>query len=71
MKRILNLLIILSFISSTLSAQESVRLLIEEQKNPQSEQVLVVSHRGDWRNAPENFLQAFKNCMSMGVDMIE
>nr|WP_321522969.1 hypothetical protein [uncultured Macellibacteroides sp.] len=71
MKRILNLLIILSFISSTLSAQESVRLLIEELKNPQSEQVLVVSHRGDWRNAPENSLQEFKNCMSMGVDMIE
>ena len=71
MKRIVNLLIILSFISCTLSAQESVRLLIEELKNPQSEQVLVVSHRGDWRNAPENSLQAFKNCMSMGVDMIE
>jgi len=47
MKRIVNLLIILSFISCTLSAQESVRSLIEELKNPQSEQVLVVSHRGD------------------------
>lgn len=32
---------------------------------------LVVSHRGDWRSAPENSLQAFKNCIEMGVDMIE
>ena len=32
---------------------------------------LVVAHRGDWRNAPENSLQAFKNCIDMGVDMVE
>lgn len=32
---------------------------------------LVVSHRGDWRNAPENSLKAFQNCIDMGVDMIE
>jgi glycerophosphoryl diester phosphodiesterase len=32
---------------------------------------LVVSHRGDWRNAPENSLRAFQNCIDMGVDMIE
>lgn len=33
--------------------------------------VLVVAHRGDWRNAPENSIQAAKNCIAMGVDMIE
>lgn len=33
--------------------------------------VTVVAHRGDWRNAPENSLQAFQNCIDMGVDMIE
>lgn len=32
---------------------------------------LVVSHRGDWRSAPENSIQAFRNCIDMGVDMIE
>lgn len=32
---------------------------------------IVVSHRGDWRNAPENSIQAFANCIDMGVDMIE
>lgn len=38
---------------------------------PANQSVLVVSHRGDWRNAPENSLQAFQNCIDMGVDMVE
>lgn len=33
--------------------------------------IIVVSHRADWRNAPENSLQAIKNCITMGVDMVE
>ena len=39
--------------------------------NLESEGILVVSHRGDWRNAPENSLQAIQNCIDMGVDMVE
>lgn len=34
-------------------------------------QLLVVSHRADWRNAPENSLQGIQNCIDMGVDMVE
>lgn len=37
----------------------------------ENSEVLVVSHRGDWRNAPENSLQAIRNCIDMGVDMVE
>lgn len=33
--------------------------------------VMVASHRGDWRNAPENSVQAIKNCIGMGVDIVE
>ena len=44
---------------------------IENLKNSNNNQVIVVSHRGDWRNAPENSLQAIKNCIDMGVDMVE
>jgi len=33
--------------------------------------VVVVSHRGDWRNAPENSLAAIRNCIDMGVNMVE
>lgn len=54
-----------------LSAQEGVETLVRELKDMDSKKVLVVAHRGDWRNAPENSLQAFKNCIEMGVDMIE
>ncbi|QNR23670.1 glycerophosphodiester phosphodiesterase family protein [Croceimicrobium hydrocarbonivorans] len=39
--------------------------------NAESEQILVCAHRGDWRNAPENSLQAVQNCMEMGVDIVE
>jgi len=33
--------------------------------------VNVVAHRGDWRNAPENSMLAFKNAAAMGVDVVE
>jgi glycerophosphoryl diester phosphodiesterase len=33
--------------------------------------VLVASHRGDWRNAPENSLAAIDNAIKMGVDIVE
>ncbi|HKJ41306.1 MAG TPA: glycerophosphodiester phosphodiesterase family protein [Sunxiuqinia sp.] len=33
--------------------------------------VFVTAHRGDWRNAPENSIQALKNCIAMGIDVVE
>jgi len=33
--------------------------------------VMVVAHRGDWTNAPENSLQAIKNAIEIGVDILE
>jgi len=50
------------------SSIESKILNLEDSKN---NQVIVVSHRGDWRNAPENSLQAIQNCIDLGVDMVE
>jgi glycerophosphoryl diester phosphodiesterase len=40
-------------------------------RNPSEEHVLVVSHRGDWRYAPENSYQAVKRCIDLGVDIVE
>lgn len=37
--------------------------ILSELSAPAKQSVLVVSHRGDWRNAPENSLQAFQNCL--------
>lgn len=36
-----------------------------------SKYVMLFAHRGDWRNAPENSLQAYKNCIDAGFDGIE
>lgn len=33
--------------------------------------VIVVAHRGDWRNFPENSLEAIDNAIKMGVDIVE
>lgn len=33
--------------------------------------VFVAAHRGDWRNAPENSIQALENCIEMGIDVVE
>ena len=33
--------------------------------------VIVVAHRGDWRNFPENSLEAIDNAIKMGVDVVE
>jgi glycerophosphoryl diester phosphodiesterase len=48
-----------------------VTKLLENFKNSVGKDVIVVAHRGDWRNAPENSLQAIENCIKMGVDMVE
>ncbi len=48
-----------------------IESLIEELLNSTNNQIIVVAHRGDWRNAPENSLQAMQNCIDMGVDMVE
>ena len=52
-------------------AETRAEKLAKEIYQPNSKYVLVVAHRGDWRNAPENSLQAYRNCIDMGVDMIE
>lgn len=33
--------------------------------------VCVISHRGDWRNTPENSIRAIQNCIDLGVNMVE
>ncbi|QTE22555.1 glycerophosphodiester phosphodiesterase family protein [Polaribacter cellanae] len=49
----------------------TINNLIKNLKDSKNEDVIVVAHRGDWRNAPENSIQAIKNCIKMGVDMVE
>lgn len=51
--------------------KSSIQEKIDNLKDSNNNQIIVVSHRGDWRNAPENSLQAIQNCIDMGVDMVE
>lgn len=39
--------------------------------DPNDKKTLVAAHRGDWRNACENSLEAIENAIRMGVDIVE
>lgn len=45
--------------------------ILQELHNPHSDKVLVVCHRGDWRNYPENSLPAIESVIKMGADIVE
>ena len=45
--------------------------ILAEIADPSSKHVVVVSHRGDWRNYPENSIPAIESVIRMGVDMVE
>jgi glycerophosphoryl diester phosphodiesterase len=76
MKHALKLLLVVAIIiccgKETLNnTQFTINDLIQNLEDSKNEKIMVVAHRGDWRNAPENSLQAIKNCIEMGVDMVE
>ena len=50
---------------------KGIESFIRNLEDSQNKEIMVVAHRGDWRNAPENSLQAIENCIKMGVDMVE
>ena len=54
-----------------LSAQDRVSQIREKLINRDPSSVIVVSHRGDWRNFPENSLEAIDSAIKMGVDIVE
>ena len=59
------------FVALQLSAQDHVEQIREKLINCDSNSVIVVAHRGDWRNFPENSLEAIDNAIKMGVDIVE
>lgn len=48
-----------------------VEKILAEINDPGSDYVMVISHRGDWRNYPENSIPAIESIIRMGVDMME
>lgn len=59
--------------SSTSECGYSTRTekILAEINDPNSDYVVVISHRGDWRNYPENSIPAIESIIRMGVDMME
>lgn len=56
---------------SSSSTIPSIQDKIENLRDSHNKEILVVAHRGDWRNAPENSILAISNSIKMGVDMVE
>jgi glycerophosphoryl diester phosphodiesterase len=54
-----------------LTQKTDLQEVIKKLHNPEEKSILVAAHRGDWRNAPENSIQGLKNCIEMGVDIVE
>ena len=52
-------------------AGSHVDRILAELHDPTSKYVLVASHRGDWRNWPENSIPAIESVIKMGVDIME
>jgi glycerophosphoryl diester phosphodiesterase len=55
------------YAQSKAAVQQKMAALLRDSHTP----ALVCAHRGDWRNAPENSMQALQNCIAMGVDIME
>ncbi len=65
------LLFFVLILSINTFAQDRVSLIREKLINRDQSSVIVASHRGDWRNFPENSLEAIDNAIKMGVDIVE
>jgi glycerophosphoryl diester phosphodiesterase len=52
-------------------AERHTDKLLRELNNPKSDYVFVIAHRADWRNFPENSLEAIESAIQMGVDIVE
>lgn len=70
MKRMLLLAVAMLCVLSA-AAQTRAERILREIRNPKSKYVAVVAHRGDWRNFPENSLEAIESAIRMGVDVVE
>ena len=71
MKRICNFILSSVVWCKLAVAQNRIAEIRENLLGNHPDKILVVSHRADWRNAPENSLQGIQNCIDMGVDMVE
>ena len=70
MKKFLCSILFLAVALSAMAERHTDKLL-RELRNPKSDYVFVIAHRADWRNFPENSLEAIESAIQMGVDIVE
>ena len=69
---LLVLLTLSSFAINPVSPEKThAQKIVDAIHNPKSNYVVVVSHRGDWRDYPENSIPAIESIIRMGVDVME
>lgn len=76
MKRILWILAVAGAVLSSCTSKSyepanKAEQVIAALNDPASKYVVVVCHRGDWRNYPENSLGAIESVIRMGADIVE
>ena len=71
MKRHLFILCLLCSLTSWAQPSKLDFILEKLYDGGKSDYVMIFAHRGDWRNAPENSIQAYQNCIDAGFDGIE
>jgi len=60
-----------SSVQQSATNENKAAKVLERLQNPSEDYILAVSHRGDWRYAPENSLLAIQRCIDLGVDIVE
>ncbi|MDT0606412.1 glycerophosphodiester phosphodiesterase family protein [Croceitalea rosinachiae] len=64
-------LLLIGFLLKGQTDSTRTSIILDHLKNPSKDYILAVSHRGDWRYAPENSLPAIQRCVDLGVDIVE
>lgn len=64
-------LIVCLLVAIVSSAHDRVSQIRKKLLSRDENTVMVASHRGDWRNFPENSLEAIESAIKMGVDIVE
>lgn len=70
MKKLIFSILFVAMAVSAMAERRTDRLL-RELRDPKSNYVFVIAHRADWRNFPENSLEAIESAIKMGVDIVE
>ena len=71
MKRVIILLSFCFISTYYIIAQTQIERIREQLFSCDTNSVIVVAHRGDWRNFPENSLEGIESAINMGVDVVE